>query len=116
MCIIIIRTKLSITATEQDRTEQIPSRIRRIPFQDRPYQKTRCPRRPIAEIRAWLRRGHGSNEPSLEGMGGAHRPPMAKLLTANDATGNQTNINHPLPLYSLSNSNNSTVKVPAEFL
>lgn len=114
MCIIIRRNKSSITATEQDGIEHIPSRVRRIPFQDRPYQKTRCPRRLIAGVRAWLRGGHGSNEPSLEGMAIAHGPLMAKLLTATDATGN-TNINHPLPLYYVNNSNNSTVKVPAQF-
>ena len=116
MCIIIIRNKSSGTATEQDGIEHVPSRVRRISFQDRPHPKTRCPRQPIAGIRAWLRGGHGSHEPSLEGMAIAHGLPVAKLLTAADVTGNHTNINHPLPLYSVSNSNNSTVKVPAEFL
>ncbi len=116
MCLIIIRNKFSITETEQEGVNHIPPCIRRIPFQDRPYQKTRCSRRLTAGIRAWLPGRRGSNEPSPEETSTAHEPSMMEPLAAADEPGNRTNINHPLPPYSASNSNGSIVEVPTELL
>jgi len=41
---------------------------------------------------------------------------MVESLAAADEPGNRTNINHPLPPYSASNSNGSIVEVPTELL
>ncbi len=110
MCLIIIRNKLSIAETEQEGVNHIPPCIRRISFQDRPYQKTRCSRRLTAGIRAWLPGRRGLNEPSPEETVTAHEP--TEPLTTADEVGNRTNINHPLPPYSASNSNGSIVESP----
>ena len=113
MCLIIIR---NITTTKQHEIKSVSSRIRYIFFQKESYQKIKYFCQLTAEIRAWLRERHDSNESSLKEIAKVHEPLMMQLLFSADKTDNHIKINHSFSFYFVSNSNDSIVKVLTEFL